>query len=131
MTFLTKYTVNLLLLTLIISVAALALHFISPGMIHTQFAVILFIIAVIHYFSFYTIAKKGVEKLNRFINLTMIFSMGKMLLVAAIIAAYGLLIKKEILLFTITMMILYVIYLIFDVIWLLKLNKFLLQNTKK
>jgi hypothetical protein len=131
MTFLKKYTVNLLLLTLIISISALIAYFVSPQMIHRHFAVILLLVAGIHYLSFYTIATKGVEKFNRFINFTMIFSMGKMLFVAAIIAAYGLILKKEILLFTITIMLLYVIFLIFDVLWLLKLNKFLIQNTKK
>ena len=131
MTFLKKYTVNLLLLTLFISIAALIVYFISPEAVHRHFAAILLLVAGVHYLSFYTITKKGVDKFNRFINYTMIFSMGKMLFVAAIIAAYGLIIRKEILLFTITIMFLYVIFLIFDVLWLLKLNKFLIQNSKK
>lgn len=131
MTILKKFTINILILTLGIALASLALYFIAPRFLHFHFAAILIIIAGIHYLSFYVLFKKGTQKANRFINLSMILSMGKMLLIAAIIAIYGIAVNEKILLFTATTLILYLIFLIFDVLWLLKLNKSLSENTKK
>lgn len=131
MTLLKKFTVNILILTLGLAIAALALYFIAPQYLHFHFAAILILIAGIHYLSFYVLFKKGTEKANLFINLSMIMSMGKMLLIAAIIAIYGIAVKEKILLFTATTLLLYLVFLIFDVLWLLKLNKSLSENTKK
>ncbi|MEZ4932680.1 MAG: hypothetical protein R2788_11235 [Saprospiraceae bacterium] len=120
-----KFSFQLVLLTVVLTVAVLFLQYVpifNPG---TGFSLI-----SIGFFFFLSLAmfliaaKAAISKdKNAFTRLIILFSMGKMLLTVVLVVVYKLVIKPESIYFIIPFFGIYIAYTIFETIFMTKLGK--------
>jgi hypothetical protein len=112
---------------IIFSIALALLGFVSlylfPGAVSSMFSWLLLLMVALTYLSFYLVRKASMNKFSRFANYIMASGMIRMLLLAFVIVVYALLNRDDVLRFGLTLLVLYFCYLVFEVVWLLKLSR--------
>jgi len=119
----TRFLKNLLILTSIVSALAASIYILLPQFVTPALPWLILFLAVTTYVLYKILLKASKEKFNRFTNYFMAATMSKLLLLLAVIAAYLYFFRDDAIRFTITLFILYLVYTVFEVIWLLRINK--------
>jgi hypothetical protein len=120
---LTRFTKNLAILSTLVALVGVSLHFMAPGLATPAlpWLILLFIATT---FSLYYILLRAVEKkFNQFTNYFMVASVSKLLLLLTIITVYVYFYRDDAIRFVISVCLLYLVYTVFEVNWLLKINK--------
>jgi hypothetical protein len=113
-----------MIFSVILAIAGLILFFMLPAKFITPalFFLFPFIISVTLITSYILIRESG-GRFIRFLNIYMIITIVKLFLYFAVLVVYIMLNKKDLLPFSITFMVLYLLYTIFEVIWLVRFSK--------
>lgn len=119
---LSRFFRSLIVFSIILAVAGAALFFFIPALCSPSLPWMLALFFVITLTIFYISLKASREKLSRFVNYYMVMSMLKILLLLAITAIYLYLKRDDALRFAVSLLVLFFGYLIFEVIWLLKIR---------
>ena len=115
---------QVMIFSVILATAGLILFFMLPAKFITPalFFLFPFFISVTLITSYILIRESG-GRFIRFLNIYMIITIVKLFLYFAVLVVYIMLNKKDLLPFSITFMVLYLLYTIFEVIWLVRFSK--------
>ncbi|MEI6062638.1 MAG: hypothetical protein WCR72_18185 [Bacteroidota bacterium] len=120
---LNRFIRNLLIFTAVIALAGIAVSHFTSGLVTNYWAVLLLLFAGITLTSVALLFSATEKKFSRFSNTFMISSMGKILLLLIIIAAYSYTQPADAVRFSVTLLVFYILFLVFEVIWLLKIQR--------
>ena len=120
-----KFLFQLITLTLLLVVGVMGLHFMSVFISSTGF----FLVSIGFFFllslaMFYAAAKAAISKdQNAFTRLIMVFTMVKMLLSVVLVVVYQKVAQPEDVLFVVPFFVIYIVYTVFETIFMTKLGK--------
>jgi hypothetical protein len=120
---LSRFSRNLIILTGLLSLAGGVLFFLLPSVITPALPWLILFFLFSTFLIFYLLLKASNGKFNRFTNLFMIVTVVKLLLLLGIITIYLFINRDDAIRFALTMFVLYLLYSVFEVLWLLKINK--------
>jgi hypothetical protein len=120
---LSRFSRNLIILTGLLSLAGGVLFFLLPSVITPALPWLILFFLFSTFLIFYRLLKASNGKFNRFTNLFMIVTVVKLLLLLGIITIYLFINRDDAIRFALTMFVLYLLYSVFEVLWLLKINK--------
>jgi hypothetical protein len=120
---LNRFIRNLSLFTLAIALAGALITFLSAGMLSRFWPFLLLLFAGITLASVTLLFGAMEKKFVRFSNTFMIISMLKIFLLLIIIGGYAFRFPEDAIRFSVTLFIFYILYLVFEIIWLMKLQK--------
>ena len=120
---LNRFIRNLLIFTAVIALAGIAVSHFTSGLVTNYWAVLLLLFAGITLTSVALLFSATEKKFSRFSNTFMISSMGKILLLLIIIAAYSYTQPADAVRFSVTLLVFYILFLVVEVIWLLKIQR--------
>jgi len=121
-----RFVLNLLIFTVILAVCGFAVSYFTVGMITRFWPFLLLLFAGITMSLVTLLFSASEKKFSHFSNIFMIASMLKILILMILIGAYAFKFKDDAIRFSITLLVFYLLYLGFEIIWLLKL-----QNSDK
>lgn len=114
---------NLVILTALVSAIAAGIYLMFPELVSPALPFLIPFFAVIGYVSFSVLFKSSQGKFSNFTNSFMLITVVKLLVLLGMIALYLYLNKTDAIRFVITLFILYLVYTVFEVRWLLRLNR--------
>ncbi len=120
---LNQFIRHLSIFTALVAALGFAISFLADGLITKYWALLLLLFAGITLTIVALLFIASENKSSRFTNTFMIASMLKILLLLIIIAGYAYKFPFDAIRFSITLFVLYIAYLIFEIIWLLKLQQ--------
>ncbi len=120
---LNRFIRNLLIFTAVIALAGIAVSHFTSGLVTNYWAVLLLLFAGITLTSVTLLFSATEKKFSRFSNTFMISSMGKILLLLIIIAAYSYTQPADAVRFSVTLLVFHILFLVFEVTWLLKIQR--------
>ncbi len=118
-----RFIRNLTIYTAAITLVSMAVAYLAEGLLTRYWAILLLLIAGITLTLVTMLFKASQVKLSRFTNTFMIGSMVKILLLLVVMLAYAYKNPADIIRFSLTLLLYYILYLIFEIIWLLKLRQ--------
>lgn len=118
-----KFLRSLAVLTAILAIAGAGLASLLPTTMNPHWVWILLLFTVITPAIFFLMLGISDKKPNRFTNYFMVSSMLKLLLLLLLILVYSLVLKEHAISFTITLLTLYCIHLIFEIYWLMQFSR--------
>jgi hypothetical protein len=121
-----RFVRNLLIFTVLIAVASLALSVFTSGIITKYWPILLLLFAGITLTLVTLLFNASEKKFSKFSNTFMVASMLKILILLIVIAAYSFKFQADAIRFSVTLLTFYLLYLGFELFWLLKL-----QNNNK
>jgi len=121
-----RFVLNLLIFTVILAVCGFAVSYFTVGMITRFWPFLLLLFAGITMSLVTLLFSASEKKFSHFSNIFMIASMLKILILMILIGAYAFKFKDDAIRFSVTLLVFYLLYLGFEIIWLLKL-----QNSDK
>ena len=121
-TTLSRFFRNLIVFTLAVAATCAALFIFIPALCSPMLPWLLVFFFVITLAVFYISLKASREKLSRFVNFYMVMSMLKIFMLLVVTAIYLYLRRDDALRFSVSLLVLFFAYLIFEVIWLLKIR---------
>lgn len=114
---------NLVILTALVSAIAAGIYLMFPEMASPALPFLIPFFAVIGYVSFSVLFKASQGKFSNFTNSFMLITVVKLLVMLGLIALYLYLNRADAIRFVITLFLLYIVYTLFEVRWLLRLNR--------
>jgi hypothetical protein len=117
------YLKNLLIFTVALAIICLAWQLILPGFISRHWWVLLIFFLVATGILLRMAPADINARFSRFVNYFMLTSMLKILILIIVLVLYALMLPHELVRFAITLLVLYFVYLGFEVYWLLRLQK--------
>ncbi len=120
---LNRFIQNLIYFTVAIAVSALAVSYFAPGFITKFWPFLLLLFAGITLILVSLLVSASEQKFSKFSNTFMIVSMLKIFLLLIIIAAYAFKFQADAIRFSITLFVFYILYLVFEIFWLMKLQR--------
>lgn len=120
---LNRFIRNLILYTTSIAVLAFALAYFAPALVTRFWPLLLLLFAGITLVLVTLLFSASEKKFNRFSNTFMIASMLKILLLLILIGAYAFKFPADAIRFSVSLLVFYILYLIFEMYWLLKLQR--------
>ena len=124
---LNRFIRNLIYFTAAIAASALSLSYLAPGSITKFWPFLLLLFAGITLTLVSLLINASEKKFSKFSNTFMIASMLKILILLIIIAGYAFRFQADAIRFSITLFVFYILYLVFEIFWLMKLQ----QSDKK
>lgn len=119
-----RFVLNLLLFTAILASIAFSVSYFAAELITKFWPFLLLLFAGITLTLVTLLFSASEKKFSKFSNTFMIASMLKIFLLLIIIAAYAYKFQADAIRFSLTLFIFYILYLVFEIIWLLKLQRF-------
>ncbi len=117
-----RFVRNLLFFTLILAVCGFAVSYFTAGIITRFWPFLLLLFAGITLSLVTLLFSASEKKFSHFSNIFMIASMFKIFVLIVLIGAYAFKFKDDAIRFSITLFVFYILYLGFEIIWLLKLQ---------
>jgi len=118
-----RFGINLLILTSIVSAIAASVYILLPQFITPALPWLILFLALTTYVLYRILLKASRGKFNSFTNYFMAATTSKLLLLLAVIAVYLYFFRDDAIRFAVTLFVLYLVYTVFEVIWLLRINK--------
>jgi len=119
-----RFIRNLAIFTAVLAVSGFAVSYFSSGMITKFWPFLLLLFAGITLLLVTLLFSASEKKFSKFSNTFMIASMLKILILLILIGAYAFKFQADAIRFSITLFIFYILYLAFEIYWLLKLQNF-------
>jgi len=113
---------NLTIYTVTIFIISMGIAWLAPGFITIFWALLLLLFSGITLILVTLLFSASQKKYSRFSNTFMIASMLKILLLIIIIGAYAYRFQSDAIRFSVTLLVYYILFLTFEIIWLLKLQ---------
>lgn len=120
---LNRFIRNLIYFTAAIAVLALAVSYFASVFITKFWPLLLLLFAGITLTLVTLLISASEKKFSKFSNTFMIASMLKILILLVIIAAYSFRFQSEAIRFSVTLFVFYILYLVFEIYWLMKLQR--------
>jgi H+/Cl- antiporter ClcA len=120
---LNRFIRNLIIYTTAIAVLAFAVAYFTPALITRFWPLLLLLFAGITLVLVTLLFYASEKKFSRFSNTFMIASMLKILLLLILIGAYAFKFPGDAIRFSVSLLVFYILYLIFEMYWLLKLQR--------
>jgi len=120
---LNRFIRNLAIYTAVIAVSSIAVSLFTSTLITKYWPMVLLLIAGITLIVVALLFSASEKKFSRFSNTFMIASMIKILLLLVVITAYSFTNPADAIRFSVTLFVFYILYLVFEIIWLLKLQR--------
>ncbi|MGB4655715.1 MAG: hypothetical protein ACOXZ9_08715 [Bacteroidales bacterium] len=121
---------NILIFTAIVYVLGLIVHFSAPYLIHSLYWVMPALMCLITLYIIVSLRKSKNISHQHFIRKFLIFTMLKPFVVLLLIAIYAFAVKQEVKAFAIDFLIVYFIYLFYEIYWLMKISKLPSNNNQ-
>jgi len=118
-----RFIRNLLLFTLILAVTGFVFSYFLPGFITKLWPLLLLLFAGITLSMVTLLFSASEKKFSKFSNTFMIASMLKILILLIIIGGYSYKFQGDAIRFSVTLFVLYILYLGFEIYWLLQLQQ--------
>jgi H+/Cl- antiporter ClcA len=118
-----RFIRNLLIFTALIAFAGIGFSYLTTGLISKFWPLLLLLFAGITLTLVTLLFSASEKKFSRFSNTFMIASMLKIFLLLILIAAYAFKFPDDAIRFSVTLLIFYLLFLAFEIIWLLKLQR--------
>lgn len=119
-----RFILNLTIFTTLIAVSAFLVSYFATEYITRYWPFLLLLFAGITLTLVTLLFSASEKKFSKFSNTFMIGSMLKIFLLLIIIAAYALKFQYDAIRFSMTLFIFYIFYLVFEIVWLMKLKNF-------
>jgi hypothetical protein len=123
---LNRFIRNLSILTVLLAIIGLTVSFFAGSLITKYWPMLLLLFAGITLMLVTALFSASEKKFSRFSNTFMIASMLKILVLILVIGGYAYKFPDDAIRFSVTLLVLYIVYLAFEIYWLLQL-----QNTDK
>ena len=120
---LNRFIRNLIYFTTAIAVSAFAVSYFASGIISEFWPFLLLLFAGITLTLVTLLISASEKKFSKFSNTFMIASMLKILVLLIIIGAYAFKFQADAIRFSLTLFVFYILYLSFEIFWLLKLQR--------
>jgi len=120
---LNRFIRNLIYYTVAIAIPALALSYFAPSLITKFWPFLLLLFAGITITLVSLLISASEKKFSKFSNTFMIASMLKIFILLVIIAAYSFKFQADAIRFSVTLFVFYILYLVFEIFWLMKLQR--------
>lgn len=120
---LNRFIRNLILLTLLLAISVFAVTYFVPGLVTKFWPLLLLLFAGITLTLVTLLFSASEKKFSRFSNTFMIASMLKILLLLILIGGYAFKFPADAIRFSVTLLVFYIFYLIFEIYWLMKLQR--------
>ena len=120
---LNRFIRNLIIYTTAIAVLAFAVAYFTPALITRFWPLLLLLFAGITLVLVTLLFYASEKKFSRFSNTFMIASMLKILLLLILIGAYAFKFPGDAIRFSVSLLVFYILYLVFEMYWLLKLQR--------
>lgn len=120
---LTRFIKNLIFYTAAVGAVSLLVYVANNQLLTRFWGWLLLLFFVITFSIYYLLIQNKEKKFNRFANYFMIASMLKILLLLIIIGVFAFSNPHDAVKFTITLLAYYILFLFFEVYWLLRLNR--------
>jgi len=117
-----RFIRNLLIFTVILAVCGFAVSYFTVGLITRFWPFLLLLFAGITMTLVTLLFSASEKKFSRFSNIFMIASMLKIFILLILIGGYSFKFQDDAIRFSITLFVFYILYLGFEIIWLLKLQ---------
>ena len=118
-----RFTRNLAIVSTLVAFAGLTLHFLAHDLTTPALPWLILLFILTTFILYYILLKASEKKFNQFTNYFMAASVFKLLMLLVIITVYVYFFRNDAIRFVVTMFVLYLIYTVFEVYWLLKINK--------
>ncbi|MFA5970843.1 MAG: hypothetical protein WC780_00730 [Lentimicrobiaceae bacterium] len=118
-----RFIRNLTIFTAILAVSGLAVSYFTTGLITRFWPFLLLLFAGITLTFVSLLISASEKKFSKFSNTFMIASMLKIMILLALIAGYSFKFKDDAIRFSITLLTFYLLYLAFEIFWLLKIQR--------
>lgn len=118
-----RFIRNLIIFTAIVAFAGIGVTYLTPDLITKFWPFLLLLFAGITLTLVMLLFSASEKKFSRFSNTFMIASMIKILLLLILIGGYAFKFPADAISFSVTLFIFYILYLVFEIIWLLKLQR--------
>jgi H+/Cl- antiporter ClcA len=119
-----RFVRNLSLFTVALAVVGFAVSYFTDGIITKFWPLLLLLFAGITLTLVSVLFSASEKKFSRFTNTFMVASMLKILLLLVVIAGYAYRFPADAIRFSVTLLVFYILYLIFEIYWLMKLQRF-------
>jgi H+/Cl- antiporter ClcA len=119
-----RFIRNLSLFTFVLAIFGFAVSYFAAGMITKFWPLLLLLFAGITLTLVSLLFSASEQKFSRFTNTFMVASMLKILLLLVLIAGYAYKFPADAIRFSVTLLVFYILYLIFEIYWLMKLQRF-------
>jgi hypothetical protein len=120
---LTRFIKNLAIVSTLVSLGGVMLYFMAPGLTTPALPWLILLFILTTFSLFYILLKAFEKKFNLFTNYFMAASVFKLLLLLTIITVYVYFNRADAIRFVLSICLLYLVYTVFEVYWLLKINK--------
>jgi hypothetical protein len=120
---LNRFFRNLIIYTAVLALAAYSVTCFTGNIIKKYWPLVLMLVAGITLIIVALLFSASEQKFSRFSNTFMIASMLKILLLLIVMTAYSYTNPADAIRFSVTLLIFYILFLAFEIIWLLKLQK--------
>jgi len=120
---LNRFIRNLIIYTTAVAVLAFAVAYFTPALITRFWPLLLLLFAGITLVLVTLLFYASEKKFSRFSNTFMIASMLKILLLLILIGAYAFKFPGDAIRFSVSLLVFYILYLVFEMYWLLKLQR--------
>ncbi len=117
-----RFVRNLLIFSAILALIGTTVSYYAPGMITKFWPLLLLLFAGITLTLVTLLFSASEKKFSRFSNTFMIASMIKIMILLVLIAAYAFKFQDDAIRFSVTLLVLYLLFLGFEIFWLLKLQ---------
>jgi H+/Cl- antiporter ClcA len=118
-----RFIRNLIIFTAVLAVSGFAFSYFTAGIITKFWPFLLLLFAGITLTLVTLLFSASEKKFSRFSNTFMIASMLKILLLLILIGAYSFRFQADAIRFSVTLLIFYLLYLAFEIYWLMKLQQ--------
>ncbi|NVO19763.1 MAG: hypothetical protein HXX13_08685 [Bacteroidetes bacterium] len=118
-----RFIRNLAIVSTLVSIAGLSQHFLLPTTTTPALPWLILLFILTTFTLFNILLKASEKKFSLFANYFMAASAFKLLLLLIVITIYLYFRKEDAFRFVVTTCVLYLVYTIFEVFWLLKINK--------
>jgi hypothetical protein len=120
---LNRFIRNLIYFTAALAVSSLTVSYIASGFITKFWPFLLLLFAGITLTLVSLLISASEKKFSKFSNTFMIASMLKIFILLIIIAGYAFKFQADAIRFSITLFVFYILYLVFEIFWLMKLQR--------
>jgi hypothetical protein len=118
-----RFIRNLIIYTAAIAVVGVAISLLTTGLITKFWPLLLLLFTGITLISVTLLFSASDKKFSKFSNTFMIASMAKIFLLLIIIGAYAYKFREDAIRFSVTLLVFYILFLVFEMYWLLKLQR--------
>jgi len=119
-----RFVRNLSLFTVAMAILGFAVSYFTNGIITRFWPLLLLLFAGITLTLVSLLFSASEKKFSRFTNTFMVASMLKILLLLVLIGGYAYKFPADAIRFSVTLLVFYILYLIFEIYWLMKLQRF-------